>query len=542
MNDLLVELQRQNIDVSVDGDKLKLDIPHGQNVDALLKKVQSNKDELLAFVKNRAAKSIPIAPDREYYDLSSAQKRLYFLHEFNSETLAYNVPIAIRIKGELDLDKLTEAIRSLVDRHEILRTRFDMFNGLPKQIISESIEIPIEIVNIDEAQVEEMVESFYQSFDLKNGPLIRVKIGEVSSVEHVMLVDMHHIIADATSLEVFKRDLMHFYSNEPLPELIVQYKDVVEWQQSDVQQELLENQKDFWIKEFQTIPVSNLPLDFPRPAVKSFEGANLNFQITGQKFELLKKIARDNGLTVFMFTLAIYKIFLSKICNNEDVTIGTPVAGRNHKDLKDSIGMFINSLVIRSFPKAEITIADYLQELKEKFFTCLENQNYQYDDLVDELKIERSASKNPLYDARFVFQNFEKTENELADLTMEVIDKQKQEAQFDLSLIVREEKDLLFCDFNYSTELFEKTTIKKFIQYFNATLDGVLENSSTRIGDIDILLKEEKDLLNTFNSTSVDYPAGRTILDYFVSQVAQTPDRAAVVSGGSSLSYAALEE
>ena len=341
---------------------------------------------------------------------------------------------------------------------------------------------------------------------------------------------MIHIISDGISYAIFVREIMKMYAGEELSPLTLQHKDYSEWQNLEKEKEVIKKQEKYWRKEFEgEIPVLNLPTDYPRPALRDFKGSTISFEIGKQETSALKTCALDAGATLYMVLLAVYNIFLSKISNQENIVIGTPLAGRMHTDLQQIIGMFVNTLMLKSNPVGEKTFAKFLEAVKERTIEAFANQDFQYEDLVEILAPRRDPSRNPLFDSMFVLQNIEFARVEVPGLKLLPHEYEKNTTKFDLVLQAYESGESLTLVFEYSTKLFKEKTIQRFAGYFKNLVNAVLADTEKKISEIELLSKEEKDrLLYDFNPGEAEYPTGKTINELFASQVEKTPDGIAV--------------
>ena len=258
---------------------------------------------------------------------------------------------------------------------------------------------------------EGIIRSFVKPFDLSRVPLIRCQLVSFSAMKHVLLFDMHHIISDGTSIAILVRELVHLYNGEQLPELSVQYKDYSAWHNKLLQSEDIKRQEAFWLDMFSgELPILNLPLDFPRPIVQSYKGNRLNFIIDEQLTNRVKELSQKTGTTLFMLLFSAYNILLSRYSDQEDIIVGIPVEGRRHEDLRNIIGMFVNTLAVRSFPEGSKVFEDFLSELKEELLNIFDNQEYPFEELVEKVGIKRDASRNPLFSTMFTLQNADLSE------------------------------------------------------------------------------------------------------------------------------------
>jgi natural product biosynthesis luciferase-like monooxygenase protein/amino acid adenylation domain-containing protein len=486
--------------------------------------------------------TIPKAAHKTSYALSSSQKRLYFLYQFNPLSLAYNMPKMLELKGKLDKVKLTETVNKLVKRQQGLRTFFEVIDEAPVQKIAPGVDFEIMEVSLNGISVTESIRSFIRPFDLSKAPLLRVGLIELSAEHAILMIDMHHIITDGVSENVLIADFMAFYNSEELPALHLQYTDYAEWEQSETQQKLLLQQKAFWIKQFsqKTTPL-NLPTDFVRPAVQRYEGDFLSFELNIAETTGLKLLASKTGTTIFMVLLGIYHTLLSKLSGQTDFVIGTPIAGRKHPDLERIIGVFINMLPLRIRVEEEMIFSSFLSEIKKQLLTSFDNQDYAYETLIDELKLTRDTSHNPLFDVMFAFQNFEETKFALNGLIITPYEREHTVSKLDLSLEAVEAGDKILFNVEYATALFKKETINGFITFFKQIVATVSQQPHTRISEIELLPeKERKQLLIDFNDTDLVFQRDETIVSLFEKQVLQSPDRTAVVYEGKKLSYEKL--
>ncbi|WP_243735363.1 condensation domain-containing protein, partial [Paenibacillus turpanensis] len=445
--------------------------------------------------------AIPAAEPSEYYPLSSAQKRLYILNQLEGAELSYNIPGAMLLEGELDRQRFEEAFRGLVARHETLRTGFEMVKGEAVQRIYEKAEFQVEYVQISGEQAEETVRQFVRPFDLAKPPLLRVGLAELAPDRHILMFDMHHIVSDGVSIDVLIEEFVRLYSGEQLEPLRIQYKDYAVWQQSDEQKAQLAKQEAYWLNMFRgELPVLELPTDYPRPAMQSYEGRTLQLFMHSEKSEGLKRLAAENGATLYMVLLAGYTILLHKYTGQEDVVVGTPIAGRNHSDVQPLIGMFVNTLAIRSYPAASKTFLDYLKEIKETTLGAFEHQNYPFEELVEKVNVARDLSRNPLFDTMFALQNTENLEFQLSGLHLSTYASEEIVSKFDLSLDVTEIEEGLEYLFEYATALYKAETVEKLAAHYLQLLESILRNPSATIAELCILTAAEKEqILGAFN-------------------------------------------
>lgn len=505
-----------------------------------------NISRLASFIREAVSKSylpIPKADEKAAYALSSAQRRLYFLYEFDSSSLAYHLPRVIQLEGSLDRRRLEAAFNRLVARHESLRTSFRMESDGPVQVVGGSVDLEIEFLEAEEIAIPEMLGKLIRPFDLGQAPLMRVVLVGIGPEKHILLTDMHHIISDGISQEVMSRELSALYGGDALPDPGVQYKDYAEWLLGEAQQRMIADQKEFWVRHLDEVSVLDLPADHPRPAIKSYEGNSYEFRLDAEEAEALNRIAGSEGATLFMVLLSVYAIFLARLANKEDLVIGVPAAGRHHPDLDAMIGMFVNTLALRCRPNGDLRYREFLAQLCSETVVAFQNQVYPYESLIEELSLVRDTARNPLFDVMFMFQNFGQASLELDGLSVRPFPVAHPFAKFDLTLIAAEVPDGIFLNFEYSTRLFTHATMERFAGYFRQAVRGVITGMDSLLADIDIIPAAEKHLIiHEFNDTDTTDPSPDTIVSQFERQVQRMPDRPAVVSWGGALTYCELKE
>ncbi|CAH8773155.1 non-ribosomal peptide synthetase [Paenibacillus dendritiformis] len=488
--------------------------------------------------------AIPVADDREVYPQSFAQKRLFILNQLEDAELSYNMPEAMLLEGALDRVRFEEAFRKLMARHEMLRTGFEMVDGEASQRVYQDLNFAVEFYRVDEQEAEETVRRFVRPFDLAKPPLLRVGLVELAPERHILMYDMHHIISDGVSMEIFVEEFVRLYGGEKLEPLRIQYKDYTVWQHSQEQKERLQRQEAYWLDMFQgELPVLEMPTDYPRPAVQSYEGQTLEFFFDASKTDGLRQLASETGTTLFMVLLAAYNVLLHKYSGQEDVIVGTPIAGRNHGDVQPLIGMFLNTLAIRSYPASEKTFLSYLNEVKETTLHAFEHQNYPFEELVDKVQVTRDLSRNPIFDTLFTMQNTENEEFELEGLRLIPYPSALDTAKFDISLDVGEENGGLDYSFEYATALYKRETIERLAKHYEQLLVTIVSRPDAKIAELNLLTAEEKEqILGTFNPAQPEAAPASAFHRLFEEQAERTPEAEAVVYENDRLTYAELNE
>jgi amino acid adenylation domain-containing protein len=485
--------------------------------------------------------SLEPAPIMDYYPLSSAQKRLFILQQLQPESTEYNLPVVVmKIEGNLDNGRLERAFQQLVDRHESFRTCFPVVEGEPRQQIVEALAFKIEYYDVPESQARPLINGYIRPFDLTRAPLLRAGVIRMSAQRCILMVDMHHIISDATSTQIFIKDLLALYAGKKLPPIPITYKDFSHWHNRLVQSGEIDKQEAYWLKEFSAeLPVLNLPLDHERPPIRDFAGDTLAFELDRAVTHGLNEMAKTYNATLYMVLLSVFYVFLHKLGAQGDIIVGTDNAGRRHADLEPVIGMFVNSFAMRNYPAPYKTFRDFLEEVKERTIAAFDHQDYQFENLVEKVVSRRDSSRNPLFDVMFSYHNIAKIQaGELAEqkpggLTFSPYGFEHKVSKFDLMLHGEEISEILYFHFEYSTRLFEKNTIERFTLYFKEIVRQLLENSlagvnKTLAGIDPIPPREKRQLLEDFSGPVVALP-DKTVVPLLEEHVAKVPDQIALV-------------
>lgn len=485
--------------------------------------------------------AIPRAPQKEYYALSPAQKRLFILQQMDPGSTGYNMPMLIPVGKDFRKEKLDPVFRSLIERHESLRTSFRLNDGIPVQETHPYAGFSIDYINTTENELDKVRRDLLRPFALGTAPLMRGWLIETEAGAYLAL-DMHHIITDGVSQEILTREFHALYNDEELPGPALQYKDYSEWINADEQQKNISRQKDYWLKVFEgELPVLVLPYDFKRPDKPVYEGARTCFELDSSEYDQLLRICEKEEVTLFMCLLAVVSAWLSRLSGQDDIVIGNPVAARRHADLENVVGIMINTLAIRTRPSEEKTVVSFLREIKAQVLAALENQEYAFEDLVKDLSLNREASRNPLFDVMMVLQNHADRKDAGGSGNARYYGHRRSLAKFDLSVVVTELADTVLIDIDYSTQLFKAETIDRFIQYFKTIIREFCANLQHELGSTAIVSPEEEEqLLHGFNNTALDYPRELTIHQRFEQVTQEAPDAIAVVHEGRLVTYAEL--
>jgi amino acid adenylation domain-containing protein len=481
--------------------------------------------------------TIPKINISDFYPLSYAQKQFYLLNQFNNKSTVYNQPQAFFLEGNLEKNRLRSIFQRLIAHHESFRTTFKTFNDSPVQYILDEVTFELEYFESSLERCNEIISKFIRPFDLSIAPLLRACLIRIDEEKHLLIIDMHHIISDGLSLDIFMRDFMLLYQEKELSPAPLEYRNYAVWQQGSVYQQMLEDQKLYWEQVF-SVPFTNLvlPTDHERPAILSYHGAKIDFNIDLKHTQLLKDLARSLNATQFSVVLGIFKILLYKLSGQNDIIVGIPVSGRRNTEIEYTIGVFINVLAIRSHIESHDNVFDFLKSLNQNVIQGLEHQDYPSEKLVTDLGIARDVNRNPLYDVMFVYRE----EEPLNTTTFKTYELDPDTSQMDLILYVNATENGMQLSFRYSKDLFDQASIENFIQYFNQIVDQVILN--TPINKINILSVAEQELITKFNNYSDSFEINANIVEIFEKQAYELPDRKAVVYDDVSLSYKELNE
>ncbi len=490
--------------------------------------------------------------------LSFAQQRLWFLDQLQPGSAFYNIPGAVRLKGKLNIPALEKALTLVVQRHETLRTTFDDEDGKPFVVIHEpqAVRLPItDLSHLPESEREQQLkkltlEENRKPFDLKTGPLFRAQLIKLQDDEHVILLTMHHIISDGWSMGIFLQEIATFYAQQlkgqspHLPELEIQYVDYAAWQQSWLKGEVLEKELDFWRKTLgQDPPVLELPTDFPRPAVQTFNGKTISIKADKALTQKIKELSRQHNVTPFMTLLAAFQVLLHRYSRQNEILVGSPIANRNRSETEKLIGFFVNNIVIKGDFNDRPEFSELLQQIRENTLNAYAHQDVPFEQIVDALVTKREMSHSPLFQVMFVMQNLPETKFELPDLTMRSAEEEAGTAKFDLSLIVTEAGDHFNFDFEFNTDLFKESTIQRMQNHLLNVLKAVSENPDLPVDAIDYLTAEERrTLLQEWNQTATPFDRDLCAHQKFEEWAEREPQLLAVEHNGRTLTYQELNQ
>ncbi|HJX27966.1 MAG TPA: amino acid adenylation domain-containing protein, partial [Thermoanaerobaculia bacterium] len=493
-------------------------------------------------------RSLPVPPMApvlrdQSLPLSFAQERLWFLDQFEPNSPAYNVPFAIVLRGPLSPPVLEQGLRTVIERHETLRTTFHVVAGSPVQEIAAADPRPLLVADLSglpaaarQTEAGRLIEEeARRPFDLRRGPLLRACLLRMAPEEHAALLTMHHIVSDAWSMEILVRDLGAFYRSllegtpPDLPELPVQYADFSAWQRQWLQGERLARELAFWRGRLECSPsVLDLPTDRLRSIAQTFRGMQEELDLPAALGERVLALGRRDSATVFMTGLAAFDALVYRYTGQPAFNIGTPIAGRNHLETENLIGFFVNTLVLPASVTGDRNFDEILAQVREVTLAAHAHQELPFERLVEELEPERSLTHSPLFQAMFVLRNLPQQTVELANLQSSPLDAETGTTKFDLILSFRE--DARHVSARYKTDLFDDVTVQRLLGHYRTLLQSAMEEPQRRISELPLLsVAERRQLLEEWNDTATAFPPERCLHELFEEQVERSPDALAVV-------------
>jgi amino acid adenylation domain-containing protein/non-ribosomal peptide synthase protein (TIGR01720 family) len=493
----------------------------------------------------------------ENVPLSFAQQRLWFLHQLEPTSDFYNVPIALRLRGSLNLGALTDCFTEIVRRHEILRTTFPIRQGIPVQQIHQPAFVALEVTDLRHLPLEQaeinarefIAREALRPFDLSRGPLLRLFLFCLAKDEQMLLINMHHIIVDGWSLGVLMREMTTLYEafsagrSLLLPPLPIQYADYSLWQREWFSGERMESELAYWRQQLSNASPLELPADYPRPKVQTFRGAKKSTLLAPELLESLRGLTYKESSTIFMAALAAFKVLLYRYSNQPEITVGTPVAGRTQSETESLIGFFVNTLVLRTIVAGDPRFTEFLRQVREVSLGAYAHQELPYEKLVEELHPGREQGRSPLFQVMFALEDTVLPQLEFAGLQISPVEIESPTAKFDLLTSIRESSQGLHVSFQYNSDLFEDATIERMMGYFQQLLRGAGAESRQHISAIPILTEgERRQITVEWNQRECSFFGSGTVLELLEAQARTSPEAIAVVFEGKQLSYSDLHE
>ncbi|MCB0729106.1 MAG: AMP-binding protein, partial [Ignavibacteriae bacterium] len=491
----------------------------------------------------------------EKIPLSYSQERLWFIDQLEG-SVQYHVPAVLRLKGKLNIEALTRSLQTIINRHEVLRSVILQEDGAGYQVVQDKDNWDLEIIDggkfkdSPEELQSNILKLIGKPFDLSKDHMMRIHLIRLSEDENILVITMHHIASDGWSVSVIVNELAELYeafdknTDPKLPALEVQYADFAIWQRKNLQGEMLNKKLDYWRNKLANVEPIQLPIDFERPAVQSIKGANVNFEIGKDLSDSLQTISKQNGATLFMTLLAAFNVLLNRYSGQENISVGTPIAGRQQEEVEKLIGFFVNTLTLRN----EIdNNASFLELLKQVRSTTLEAYDYQdvpFEKIVDTVAKQRDMTRSPLFQIIFALQNTpDVPELNLGDVKLSNEVFPNVNSKFDLTFFTVETPEGIMGSVEYCTDLFKEETINNMIAHFKNLLSSVVNDPEQMTGSLQMLSKEEEEkVVKEFNETASEYPSEKSIVDLFEEQVTLSPDAPAVLFENEKLTYKELDE
>ncbi|WP_306352330.1 non-ribosomal peptide synthetase [Flavobacterium sp. '19STA2R22 D10 B1'] len=563
MKGFIKELFEQGIHITCDNGNLKIN-HDGNLTDVIKENIRDNKEAILAFFNDNNTQdrytSIESIAVQESYPLSSAQYRLWILSQFEGGSEAYNLPVTTPLVID-DLGIFERAINAVIDRHEILRTVFkENAEGEIRQWVKERKELGFELIHKDYQQLvnaDELVASYVSEdsvkpFDLENGPLLRMSLLQLTDSYYIFYYNMHHTISDGWSIDILSRDLMLYYeaflSGEKvmLPELKIQYKDYTFWQKKELEKDVYKEHKSYWLNQLSgNLPVLDLPTSKARPKIFDHEGNYYTMCIAPETTQLFLNYCKKQQSSLYIGLLSVWNILFYKYSGQKDIIIGNPTAGRNHIDLKDQIGFYINTLALRNKVDAKLSFSEFFNKVKNDTLESYDHQMYPFDLLVDDLNIIRDSSRSAVFDVILTSQNIGNREEEVSNNKEYglVQNGGKCLCKFDLELDFEEVGEGLNFRISYNTNVYEAEMITKLMYHFQELLLSILKKPEEKIYALNYLsAREQKELILDFNATDTAFSKEVSFLDMFQLYVQKTPTKIAVKNGNIEITYQELDE
>ncbi|MCG6137857.1 MAG: amino acid adenylation domain-containing protein [Nostoc sp. LLA-1] len=569
--EFLSYLRSLDIKIFIDGEKFSCNAPEGILTAELRAEIQKRKVEIIKFLEatnltnNHSLRTLVPISRSGNLPLSFAQQRLWFLDQLIPNNPFYNIPLALHLTGALNLSALEQTFNEIVRRHEALRTSVVMQEGQPVQVINSTLTILLPVIDLRllpeakrEIQARRLTtQEAQRPFNLSTDSLLRVKLLRLGETQYILLLTMHHIVSDGWSIGVLIQEIAALYtafdSNQPSPlaKLTIQYADFAYWQRQWLQGEVLEKQLSYWRQQLDGISILNLPTDRPRLAVQTHQGARQPLQLSKTLSEALLALGKQEGVTLFITLLTGFQVLLYRYTQQEDITIGSPIANRNRSEIEGLIGFFVNSLVLRTDLSGNPTFRELLNRVKEVALGAYAHQDLPFEKLVEELHPERNLNQNPLFQVVFALQNAPMTALELPNLTLSPLPFETETTRFDLEFHLWEPntQNGLWADSSegisgfviYSTDLFDDATIIRMLGHFQTLMEGIVANPEQQIAHLPLLRESELyQLLVGWNNTQADYPQDKCIHQLFERVAEQNPDAIALVFDEQQLSYKEL--
>jgi amino acid adenylation domain-containing protein/non-ribosomal peptide synthase protein (TIGR01720 family) len=560
--EFLSQLATNNIKIWMDGEKLRYSAPQGALTPDLLAELANRKREIRSFLKNTVPSLKTVSRETNQHPLSFSQLRQWYLLKLEPETYGYNIPLAFRFSGSVNLIALEQSLNEIVRRHESLRTTFKEVEGQPVQVVNPYEPFKLSLIDLQDFSENEKenrarakaIEEARWVFDLIKGPLFRIALIRLDSKEHILTLTMHHIISDGWSLSILLRELETLYDcfvkgePSPLDDLPIQFIDYVYWLRDWMQGEVVEHQLAYWKAQLaNSRTLLNLPSDRPRPAIQTFRGRSKDFKITQDLTSSLRSQSQNCGVTPFIFLLTVLNTLLYRYTGEDDINVGTYISNRNRAEIESLIGFFINTLVMRTDLSGTPSFRELLDRVREVALNVYSNQDVPFEKLLDALHLKRTTNHTPLFQIMFNFQEGAFFSLNLSDLSTAPIYFESTNTYFDLTWWVYDLGETLSITLEYNTDLFDELTIERMIGHFEIILRQAIKNPEQPISTLKLLSESElkRIFVDKNGGSPSDVPAFTNELcvhQLFEKSMLNDPAKTAVISGDGHLSYQELNE
>lgn len=543
---------------SMDAAQIALKLYKKYNSQILVSDVLKRKTVkgIAEYIKNEKCTeyiSVTKAPNLSRYTLAPGQKSIYLLSKMHDIGMSYNLPEIIEIRGKINIEDINLAYKNLIKEEEALRTSFKMIEGEIVQIISDEVEVNVPLIdysykykdgNLNSQDTKWILKKFVKEFNLENAPLIRMYLIKVAEEKHLLLIDMHHIISDVSSQEIFKQKLSNLINKKPIDRAEINYRDYSVWINDRLKSDKILKMKNYWMNLYENdIPILEIPTDFNRPVIRSFNGGNLIKFIDIGLVEKIREFSAKESKTVYTFMLTVFIVLLNKYTSQEDVVVGTAVSVRNHPDLQKIVGMFVNTIPLRVKTTDCEKFVDLLEQVSNILLLTMENQEYPFEKIVEDLKIKPKLSRNQLFDVMFIMQSVDSFKLEIEGASTKKIIIEEDRAKFDITLTVYEDGEDICLNFEYSTDLFKRRTIERMANHYENLLSECIDKYLRNVDEISMILNDEKNfILNHLKKhEKCDFNIEKTFIDLFIEQVNKNPDKVAITFKEITVTYKELD-
>ena len=551
INELLTLVRNKGIDLWVEREKLRYSAPAGAITPALAAELLNQQAEILKILRNTDA--ISPAPRNQILPLSFAQERLWIMDQLEPHSSVFNMPVALRLKGSLDVPALRRSLNEIVRRHEALRTSFIDNEGSPQQVVLAALTLPLPVLDLSDHPENDrenearriFTEETHRSFDLSREPLVRTMLIRLHQGEHCLVLNMHHIVSDGWSMGVFFKELSILYEASctgklhRLPELPIQYADYSIWQREFLRGEVLERQLSYWKKQLDNVSALQLPIDRPRPSSQSYRGKRETLVLANDLAERLKVLSRKEGVTLFMTLLAAYQTLLHRYTGQDDIVVGSPIAGRNRREIEGLIGFFVNTLVLRADLSGNPTFRQMLARVRDVALDAYAHQDIPFEKLLEELRPQRDPSRTPLFQVFFNMLNVDRNLPRFRGLSVEPMGPEEPHSKFDLTIYAGERQGQLCLDAVFNADIFRRDRMTEMLGQLEFLLSQVAENPDRRIAEYSLITaRAERILPNPSQLLSCEWKGA--VHERFSLQARMSAQQPAVVDGLRSWTYGEL--